>query len=167
MTNTRTYNPDLSKFPKWVNVLRQVASSFPPAKHSIQGEIDLVTNIFSIAMNKFRYLQDNVDEWKSPNQFEQNHGGDCEDFAIYWWERLRSVGIPEDRIEVVIGTVTQKFRPKLIHAVCFLHCQNGVTFVLDCMANDPYDYANIMTPYEYDHKFEPIFALNKLGWRLV
>ncbi len=46
----------------------------------------------------FKYFKDSADYWRTPNEFERDGGGDCEDWAIWWRQRLIDDGIPEEDI---------------------------------------------------------------------
>ncbi len=48
--------------------------------------------------NGFLYLKDAEDYWKTPVEFIADHGGDCEDWCIYWRARLIEEGVPESDI---------------------------------------------------------------------
>lgn len=64
---------------------------------------------------RFKYIEDETDDWKSPIRFVNHKGGDCEDFAIYKYFRLPyprylAVGVlPEGKVHAVLTLYAQEF----------------------------------------------------------
>jgi predicted transglutaminase-like cysteine proteinase len=110
-------------------------------------------------MNEKPYIIDNKnwgksDYWSTPVEFMQR-GGDCEDFAIAKYTALRALGVPEERMRVVIVTDTYKNIP---HAILALYTDDGV-YVLDNQIKSLVDAGGA-------GRYKPIFSINRNAWWL-
>lgn len=99
--------------------------------------------------------------WASPREFIAQRGGDCEDYAIAKYFALRFLGIPADRLRIVVirslderGAACQN-----LHAV--LAARSGATwFILD---NNARPKNNIFPHTQYKGRFVPIYSVNEDG----
>lgn len=94
------------------------------------------------------------DYWATPVEFI-NRGGDCEDFAIMKYISLRTLGVPEERLRVVIVQDTLKNIP---HAILAVNTEDGI-YLLD---------NQIKTLVDGDRagRYEPIYSINRSAWWL-
>lgn len=102
---------------------------------------------------------DTPEYWAAPKEFFAQRGGDCEDYAIAKYFALRFLGIPADRMRVVIVRhfdETGKAHPQL-HAVLTVFA-NTVWFVLD---NNARPKNNIFPDTQYKGRFVPVYAINE------
>lgn len=67
------------------------------------------------------------DYWATPAEMAQKGAGDCEDFAIAKYWALRSLGVRDEQLQIV---VLQDTRRQLFHAVLVAHMAGG-SYVLD------------------------------------
>lgn len=71
------------------------------------------------------------DYWATPAEMARKGAGDCEDFAIAKYWALRSLGVPDDKLQLVL---LQDTRRQLFHAVLIAHTTSGA-YVLDNVSN--------------------------------
>lgn len=95
--------------------------------------LDLVNRTVNGAM---RYREDRVvwgigDHWATPSEMAFKGAGDCEDFAIAKYWLLRSLGVADSQLQIV---VLQDTRRRLFHAVLVVHTASGA-YVLDNVSN--------------------------------
>lgn len=55
--------------------------------------------------NQFTYISDinlkgKKDHWSSPKEFESDQAGDCEDFAISKFFKLKEIGVSEEKLSI-------------------------------------------------------------------
>lgn len=110
-------------------------------------------------INRIPYVNDinlygKTDYWATPVEFVTK-GGDCEDFAITKYVMLRALGVPEERLRIVILQDMQKNIP---HAVLVVYTENGPV-VLD-------NQIKTATPVERISHYKPIFSINRDAWWL-
>jgi predicted transglutaminase-like cysteine proteinase len=110
-------------------------------------------------INQTPYIEDSrkwgqSDYWATPVEFFER-GGDCEDFAITKYTALRALGVPEDRLRVVIVHDMQKNVP---HAILVVYADEGA-MILDNQSQQTH-YASEV------RKYRPIFSINRNGWWL-
>jgi predicted transglutaminase-like cysteine proteinase len=112
---------------------------------SMHGVADKVTGMSDSAMldvvnrsvnSALTYRDDRAvwgvnDYWATPEEMARKGAGDCEDFAIAKYWLLRSLGVPDDRLQLVI---LQDTRRQLFHAVLVAHMDTGA-YVLDNVSN--------------------------------
>lgn len=109
--------------------------------------------------NSKPYISDNrnwgqSDYWATPVEFLQK-GGDCEDFAIAKYTALRALGVPEERLRVVILHDNVKNIP---HAILAVYTDEGI-YALDNQIKTLVDANN-------EGRYRPIFSINREGWWL-
>jgi predicted transglutaminase-like cysteine proteinase len=110
-------------------------------------------------VNRVPYINDvNIygksDYWATPIEFLKN-GGDCEDFAITKYVALRALGIPEERMRILILQDMQKNIP---HAILVVYTDNGAVVLDNQLKN--------VTNVDRISHYKPIFSINRDGWWL-
>jgi predicted transglutaminase-like cysteine proteinase len=105
-------------------------------------------------VNKTQYMQDvanwgESDRWSAPAEFFAK-GGDCEDYAIAKYFLLRELGVPPERLKIV---VLLDRRRQQAHAVLTVTREHR-TLVLDNLRD------RIVPWRELDH-YLPIYSLNE------
>ena len=110
-------------------------------------------------VNEQRYIVDSKnwgrsDYWATPAEFLQR-GGDCEDFAIAKYAALRAMGVPEERLRVMIVQDTYKDIP---HAVLVVYTESGA-FILD-------NQIKTLISTDTGNRYRPIFSINRYAWWL-
>jgi predicted transglutaminase-like cysteine proteinase len=111
-------------------------------------------------MNEKPYILDKKnwgqsDYWGTIVDF-MGKGGDCEDYAIAKYTALRALGVPEERMRVVILQDTVKNIP---HAVLAVYTDDGGIAVLDNQNKGVVDGINYS-------RYKPIFSINREAWWL-
>lgn len=91
--------------------------------------LSLVNREVNLAM---RYQPDSQnwgtgDYWATPSEMARKGAGDCEDFAVAKFWMLRGLGVPADRLQIV---VLSDIKRQVYHAVLVVH-DNGTSYVLD------------------------------------
>lgn len=110
--------------------------------------------------NSFPYVSDRkggryVDHWLSPIEFIQT-SGDCEDYAIAKYFVLRLMGVPDERMWIVL---VRDERRQLDHAVLLVDV-GADTLVLDNLA--------ALADWSRFPHYKPMYAFNgQATWRLV
>lgn len=110
--------------------------------------------------NKFKYQREpSGDKWKTPNEFFNDNGGDCEDFAIYKFHLLhKRYGI--DAVVLVVEVIaTGEFHAVLVADVYdpFDRKVKLGTYVLDNRSDKLLRFEDFIA----DHK--PIYSSDGLG----
>ncbi len=110
-------------------------------------------------VNSKRYIVDSknygqTDYWATPVEFLRK-GGDCEDFAIAKYTALRALGVPEQRLRVVILQDMQKNIP---HAVLVVYTDQG-PMLLDNQIKRAVKADSVA-------HYKPIFSINRDAWWL-
>lgn len=95
--------------------------------------LNIVNRTVNGAMN---YEEDEAvwgtsDYWATPSEMARKGAGDCEDFAIAKYWALRNLGVPDDKLQLVL---LQDTRRQLFHAVLIAHTGSGA-YVLDNVSN--------------------------------
>ncbi|MDB2682849.1 transglutaminase-like cysteine peptidase [Alphaproteobacteria bacterium] len=110
-------------------------------------------------VNQQPYVLDNrnwdkSDYWATPIEFMER-GGDCEDFAIAKYTALRALGVPEERLRLMIVQDTKKNIP---HAVLVVYTDEGA-FVLD-------NQIKTLVTTRGAGRYRPIYSINRTAWWL-
>ena len=110
-------------------------------------------------MNKWLYVLDPVnygkkDYWATPKQF-LHKAGDCEDYAIAKLKSLRHLGIPTERMRVL---VLQDLNLGIGHAVLLVEYK-GKVLVLDNQISKVIEQSRIK-------HYKPIYSINESAWWL-
>lgn len=120
---------------------------------------DLTTQLDAVNryINQVRYVPDlrnyrQNDYWAAPLEFMKN-GGDCEDFAIAKYMSLRALGVPDERMRIVVLMDTSKRQG---HAVLVVATNAGLMLLDNLRAE--------VTPVERIGHYMPVFSMNQAGW---
>ena len=172
---TRRDNP--ARFPKWQGALDRYFTETQTVRQACSGSrcelqqwqvfLDGLAGQAPMAqieavhteMNRHRYIQDPInwnlpDYWASPGQFLARNG-DCEDYGIVKFMSLRALGVPSDRMRVV---VLQDINLGVAHAVMSIE-QAGRTLILDNQVSQ-------VVPHETIRHYKPIYSVNETHWWL-
>lgn len=101
-----------------------------------------------------RFEDDTSDHWASANATLLRRAGDCEDFVILKMALLERVGIPQDRMFLII--VRDRFSP-IAHAVAALRREDDAMIILD-NRTDLIRVADQVSEYEPTLSFSGPFA---------
>lgn len=163
---------NLNAFTKWSGMFSRFETSFNRGSDRevienirsrishLQGQsISAMASQVNDIMNNVQYITDarnygQTDYWATPVEF-MKRGGDCEDFAIAKYTALRALGVPEDRLRVMILQDQQKNVP---HAVLIVYTEKG-PMLLD---NQIKRMVNVNSVSHY----KPIFSINQTAWWL-
>nr|WP_314262520.1 transglutaminase-like cysteine peptidase [uncultured Devosia sp.] len=92
------------------------------------------------------------DYWANPAEMARMGAGDCEDYAIAKYWTLRSLGVADEQLQIV---VLQDTRRQLFHAVLVAHMESG-SYVLDNVSN------RLLTDANYG-QYQPIMSFAGAG----
>lgn len=162
----------LSAFTKWTSMFERFDASLntgsgQQAMQGLKGKIShlqgqpisRMADGVNDVVNQIPYVNDSAiygktDYWATPMEFVKN-GGDCEDFAITKYVSLRALGVPEERMRLVVLQDMQKNIP---HAVLVVYTEKGPV-VLD-------NQIKRALPVEKISHYKPIFSINRDSWWL-
>lgn len=162
----------LGAFTKWTSMFDRfdAALNTSSGQQSMQGLKSQVSHLsgesigrmavgVNDAVNRIPYVNDiniygKTDYWATPMEFVKN-GGDCEDYAITKYVLLRTLGVPEERMRIVILQDMQKNIP---HAVLVVYTESGPV-VLD-------NQIKTATHVDRISHYKPIFSINRDAWWL-
>ena len=144
--NTSDGQAAMTNFKSQIEFLRGL-----PMAQMVSGVNDVV--------NRIPYVGDSAnygqsDKWATPVEFLKN-GGDCEDFAITKYVALRALGVPEERMRILILQDMQKNIP---HAILIVYTDAGAV-LLD-------NQIKTVTSVEKVSHYKPIFSINRDSWWL-
>ncbi|MEX0814557.1 MAG: transglutaminase-like cysteine peptidase [Dongiaceae bacterium] len=110
-------------------------------------------------LNENPYIIDPInwgvpDYWATPFQFLRRDG-DCEDYAIAKFMALRALGVPNERLRIV---VLQDINLQIAHAILVVYL-DGEAFVLDNQI------ASVVPASSIRH-YRPVYSINEAGWWL-
>jgi len=128
-------------------------------KHLKSSTVHETAQKVNALMNQKKYIVDNKnwgksDYWATPIEF-MARGGDCEDFAIAKYAALRALGVPENRMRILILQDQKKNMP---HAVLTVYTERG-PMILDNQIKQMKSANSI-------HHYKPIFSINREAWWL-
>lgn len=115
-----------------------------------------VTNNF---FNQFDYFSDTPltggeDHWDTPEEFIENQGGDCEDFALIKYFTLLSLGIPEEKLRM---TYVKDLTTNQAHMVLAYYSQpQGDPLILDNIVSE-------ILPAAKRTDLVPVYSFNGAG----
>lgn len=137
------------KAQKWEAFLKDIAS------RPLRDQIDAVNSYF----NRLQYIVDPVnygkkDYWATPVQFF-NKNGDCEDYAISKYMSLRKLGVPVEKMRIV---VLRDLNLKVAHAVLVVYYK-GEPLILDNQISQ------VISADRIRH-YRPIYSINEKYWWL-
>lgn len=170
--STEKRSTSLKAFTKWTGMFDRFNASLN--SNNAQGEVakfrkdlqalknlplDKMVSRVNSMMNAKRYISDRAnygktDYWATPVEFLKR-GGDCEDYAIAKYTALRMLGVPENRMRIVILQDLQKNIP---HAVLSVYTDQGA-MILDNQMKSVVRADNI-------RHYKPIFSINQNAWWL-
>ena len=170
--STEKESHSLSPFTKWIDMFDRFDASLNTAEgqqemgalkqrisylqgHSIAEMAEGVNEI----INRVPYIGDEriygkSDYWATPVEFLKK-GGDCEDYAITKYVALRTLGVPEERLRLL---VLQDLKKNIPHAVLIVYADSGA-LILD-------NQLKTATPAERISHYKPIFSINREAWWL-
>lgn len=170
--STEKRSGNLKAFTKWSGMFKRfersfnsgsdqgVISNFKTKLNGMQGLPlhKMATQVNSL-VNQTRYIEDSrnygkTDYWATPVEFFRK-GGDCEDFAIAKYTALRALGVPEERLRVLILQDLQKDIP---HAVLIVYTDKG-PMLLDNQIKQAVKVNQVS-------HYKPIFSINRDNWWL-
>ena len=114
----------------------------------LQGCSTFKDAIINDSINKIHYKKDISDEWKKPSDFYAN-GGDCEDYAIAKWYKLKKIH-PTTNYKLVYVRIP-KYGPHMV--------------LVDFSSKNKRTFDN-RTPYImplFDTGYSPVYAIDKKG----
>ena len=105
-------------------------------------------------VNQWRYRSDHEnfgksDYWATPLEFMQR-SGDCEDYAIAKYVSLRELGVPSERLRMVVVQDTLR---DLAHAVLAVYLDDEVV-ILD-------NLTNAVLPHDRVFQYVPYYSVNE------
>lgn len=105
--------------------------------------------------NQFQYQEDitsrgKKDYWKTPLEFLEDNGGDCEDFAIIKYFHLKSLGIPAERLRLFY-VVTNERENHIVLA--YYQDGSSIPILLDNMRRE-------VVSAKQRKDLQPIFSFN-------
>ncbi len=178
MSATRSEN--LKPFPKWTGTLKRFETQqkideekcdtvefYPCAVKSWKEMITSIEgkklreqlNIVNEWGNEHPYIVDQLnwgieDFWETPHEFISVNG-DCEDYAIAKYYSLKALGIPLDKMRIII---VQDFNlGGIIHAILGVYGDNDELFILDNQIDQ------VMPAMKIYH-YRPIYSVNEDWW---
>jgi predicted transglutaminase-like cysteine proteinase len=163
-------NNDVGAFTKWTGVFERMGASINSSnstsvveewkenlsKYKGLGLLDMVREVNDY-INQHEYVLDSElfgmnDYWATPIEFF-TRGGDCEDFAIAKYASLRALGVPNDRIRILVLKDTSKNEH---HVVLVVYTDQG-PMMLDNQIKD-------VRPADNITHYVPVFSLNSDRW---
>ena len=108
--------------------------------------------------NKHPYIEDQVnwgleDYWETPYEFMEV-SGDCEDYAIAKYYSMRALGVPAERLRIII--LQDLNLGGIIHAVLGVY-EDGELFILDNQSEQ-------VKPALKIYHYRPVFGINENSW---
>ena len=127
-------------------------------KKDFQGQISAVHAFW----NGFEYKSDpqlwgKPDHWATTSEFLRKKGGDCEDFALTKYWTLRALGIPAERMRVLVG---DRIQEGIAHAVLAVKDDAGKVWILDNLEKGVVSEADMYL------KFAPRFSVSETEKRV-
>ena len=109
--------------------------------------------------NAHPYVEDQVnwgmvDYWETPHEF-MTINGDCEDYAISKYYSLRALGVPAEKLRIII--LQDLNLGGIIHAVLGVYDDSGELQILD---NQSKQVRPALSIYHY----RPIYGINESAW---
>jgi len=162
---TTTTHSDSDIFPKWKYVKAEgklsydqiaLVKNFCDNSHTFR---DVLQRINTYVNDQFRYYLDTEDKWMTPQEFLEERGGDCEDFAItkYFMVKkaieLKEQTNTDKRIMLVVG---MQIYTRILHAVLLADTRFGY-YMLDNAENTIHNIGNV-------YWFKPMYGLCPKNW---
>jgi len=120
------------------------------------GSVELLRRV-NTHINKSKYILDPInwgvpDFWAHLGEFF-DRSGDCEDYAISKYATLKRLGIPTDKMRIV---VLEDLNLDLAHAVLVVELE-GTTYVLD-------NQVSAVLRDSVIFHYKPVYSINEHGW---
>lgn len=176
---TESFSSDVSHFPKWTGMASRGAEQqknpaaecgrvpyFPCSVKDwwrfverergkpvaeLLGPVNDYGNMFPYTIDQINWAME--DYWETPYEFHAV-SGDCEDYAITKYYSLRAMGVPAEKMRIII---VQDFNlGGVIHAI--LGVYSGSQLML--LDNQIKQVVAARKVYHY----KPIYGINELGW---
>lgn len=110
-----------------IDILKNKWKNFELTKKylSIVNELTSITKLHIYSRDNFKYIAEKGDHWKTPVEFMNDDGGDCEDWARWYVDILVRIQKMEDARFIIHGGYDKKrWGNKLkYHAICVFPCQ--------------------------------------------
>lgn len=109
--------------------------------------------------NKHPYIVDQLnwgmnDYWETPYEFMEI-SGDCEDYAISKYYSLRALGVPDERLRIII--VQDLNLGGIIHAILGVYDDDDTLQILD-------NQSKRVIPALKIYHYRPIYGVNESNW---
>lgn len=172
---------NISPFPKWTGMITRYDEQKAYSEDAECGKVrffpcsviqwqKMLQNLKPLAFdeqmeqvnnwsNAHPYIEDQInwgldDYWETPHEFMEI-SGDCEDYAISKYYSMRALGVPADRLRVII--LQDLNLGGVIHAVLGVYDEEGKLFILDNQSQQ-------VTPALKIYHYRPIFGINEDAW---
>lgn len=171
---------NLTPFPKWTGVMTRFSAqqNIPDSECGtiryhpcvIQEWKELIETLQDKSLddqldgindwgNAHPYIVDQLnwginDYWESPYEFMEING-DCEDYAIAKYYSLRALGIPEERLRIII--LQDLNLGGIIHAVLGVYDDDDNMMILD-------NQIKHVIPALKIYHYRPIYGVNETHW---
>lgn len=164
---TVEFRSKLKDMPRWTRVITEegkksgldspggLAASWPAVREKLASRpaMEQLAGVNSF-FNRFPYRLDMeaygvLDYWATTGEFAAR-SGDCEDYAISKYYALRQLGVPPDRMRIVV--VMDSIR-NLAHAVLAVY-MDGTALILD-------NVSNLILPHTRLTHYKPQFSVNE------
>lgn len=156
------FSSDISHLYKWTDVLERMdqETEIPPLLASVYSgplNVEVVENV-NAAINQYPFFKDSTqwgvsDYWQTPGEFLTNGGGDCEDFVITKYAWLKTLGMKEDNLKIMI--VRDRFLNSM-HTLLLVSIE-GQDLILD--NQEQKTRGDIM-----QMRYDPVFSFNRQAW---
>jgi len=153
---------NLAPFEKWTEVLERTSGSLPAGFEAFlqrvsgydrEAQIDAVNSYFNGAPYRPDYTNYGVgDYWATPTQL-MARGGDCEDYAIAKYLALKALGVPADKMRIV---VLKDLARGIEHAILVVY-EEGRSLALD-------NNLAAVTETRELRSYVPLFSINEQAW---
>jgi predicted transglutaminase-like cysteine proteinase len=121
----------------------------------LREQIDLVNdwgNVHPYITDELNWGFDNF--WETPYEFMEV-SGNCKDYAIAKYYSMRALGVPEERLRVIV--LQDLNLGGIIHAVLGIYMDNGELLILD-------NQAQRVVPALKIYHYRPIYGINESYW---
>ena len=128
------------------------------------ADLALLKEIQTHCQRDFSYIPESVvvDRWKVPSRFIRDGGGDCEDFSIYLYDRLKTRhGIDPSSMRLARVRTGEQF--KEAHIVLVVECDDGASYVLDNRMLVPIPLNEIHADHLGDWQMLLVWMFNEEG----
>ena len=145
---SRLPQPDASH---WLNLTRQASTM--DAMSRLRA-VNAFFNKFPASTNQENF--GDKDRWPSMEDFFNRRAGDRKAYALSKYFALRALGVPDDKLRIVLAHLPERKAP---HAVLAVATDKGV-FILD---NDVQPLDLILPQEKFNARFIPLLMFNEKG----